>query len=83
MGVATRLLGYIEEAWPGLAAGDKTMAFDQLLCQRGVPIELLELIGTSDARKILDRLAAGAPNALRTCEAHSFLKRLAGRQPQR
>jgi hypothetical protein len=31
MGVATRLLGYIEEAWPGLAGGGDPVRMEQLL----------------------------------------------------
>jgi hypothetical protein len=39
-------------------------------------IELLERIGGSDARQVLDSLAQGAPGALPTREAAAALKRI-------
>jgi hypothetical protein len=39
-------------------------------------IELLELIGSSDARHVLEALAGGAPGARLTCEAKSAIERL-------
>jgi WD40 repeat protein len=44
-------------------------------------VEVLEHIGTADARQILQRLAGGAPNARLTREAKASLERLARRSP--
>ena len=42
-------------------------------------IEVLEHIGTAEARQVLKSLANGAPEARRTREAKSSLERLAKR----
>jgi hypothetical protein len=42
-------------------------------------VEVLEHIGTAQAREVLRTLAAGAPGALLTREAQGALARLAGR----
>jgi hypothetical protein len=42
-------------------------------------IEVLEHIGTADAKNILQSLSSGAPQALVTCEAKASLQRLARR----
>ena len=39
-------------------------------------IEVLEKLGTSDARQLLDTLAQGAPGALQTRQAQTALDRL-------
>jgi RNA polymerase sigma factor (sigma-70 family) len=44
--------------------------------RRDRAMELLELLGTSDARKFLETLAKGAPEAAQTEEARAALKRL-------
>jgi hypothetical protein len=43
-------------------------------------IEVLERLGTAEARKVLADLAGGIPEAFRTQEAKAALDRLAGRQ---
>jgi hypothetical protein len=50
MGVATRLLGYIEEAWPGLAGGGDPVRMEKLL-------EVDRLIGRHN-ESVLEALAA-------------------------
>ena len=40
-------------------------------------LEALERMGTDDARRLLEELAAGAPAALRSREAKASLERLA------
>jgi hypothetical protein len=44
-------------------------------------IEVLEALGTADARRLLEELSGGAPEALRTREARASLERLARRLP--
>lgn len=46
-------------------------------------VELLEQLGTSDARAFLKKLAAGAPEAWLTREAKASLQRLPRANPQR
>jgi hypothetical protein len=50
---------------------------DRVRSLRGV--EVLEIIGTAEARKVLEALAAGSPKAQLTLEAKASLGRLAGR----
>ena len=40
-------------------------------------IEVLEHIGTAEAKKILQSLSGGAPQAVITCEANASVRRLA------
>jgi hypothetical protein len=61
-----RLLGRLEGTGP---SGERLQAL------RG--IEVLELIGSRDARQVLERLAKGAPEARLTQEAKASLERLA------
>jgi hypothetical protein len=42
-------------------------------------LEVLEEVGTAEARRVLERLSKGAPGALPTREAQAALARLAGR----
>ena len=42
-------------------------------------VEVLERIGTPEARRLLDKLAGGAPGALTTASARAALDRLASR----
>jgi WD40 repeat protein len=43
-------------------------------------LEVLEAIGTAEARQLLEEIATGAPNAPRTREARAALQRMAKRQ---
>jgi WD40 repeat protein len=52
---------------------------DQLRLVRA--LEVLEEIGSAEARRVLERLSKGAPGALPTREAQAALERLAGRSP--
>src|SRR5205085_2720286 len=54
-----------------------TLAGEPLRQARAV--EVLERAGTADARKVLARLAAGAPGAALTRDASAALRRLGGR----
>jgi hypothetical protein len=50
---------------------------------RGVrAVAVLEHIGSAEARKLLDTLASGAPEALRTQEAKAALARLRSKRVQ-
>jgi hypothetical protein len=42
-------------------------------------VEVLERIGTAEARQVLERLAGGAPGVRLTREARTALGRLAGK----
>jgi WD40 repeat protein len=52
---------------------------EQLRLRRAVTV--LEQVGTPEARRVLQRLAQGAPGARLTQDAHAALQRLARRQP--
>lgn len=58
-------------------ADSRTLSAEQLHALRAV--EVLEHIGTPPARRVLERLAGGAPGALLTDEATASLERLSGR----
>jgi RNA polymerase sigma factor (sigma-70 family) len=77
-----------ERARPGLSL-ELTRRLDRLLRRLAVPsgeglralrgVEVLERIGTPEARRVLEALAKGAPEARLTREAQSALRRLEGR----
>jgi WD40 repeat protein len=56
-----------------------TLTPDQVRLTRA--LEVLERVGTPEARQVLETLRAGAPGALATREAEATLARLDGRRP--
>lgn len=59
---------------------ERTPPPEELRALRGV--EALERIGTAEARRVLQRLAKGAPDARLTLEARGALLRLSGPRPR-